>query len=68
MVEAVLSSNTSSDPLTKNMRKIEKCRTELKRWNRDHFGNVRKELVKKRRLLVEAKKEAIQSGLNHRVR
>ena len=47
---------------------MKKCGMELKRWSRNHFGNVRKELAKKRRLLVEAKKEAMQSGQNHRVR
>ena len=35
------------DPSTKAMRKVEKCGKELKMWNRDHFGNVRKELAKK---------------------
>ena len=68
VVEMVWSSNTITDPSTKIMRKIKKCGTELKRWSRDHFGNVRKGLAKKKRLLVEAKKEAMQSGLNHRVR
>lgn len=68
VVEVVGSSNTITDPSTKIMRKIKKCGTELKRWSRDHIGNMRKELAKKKRLLVEAKKEAMQSGLNHRVR
>ena len=56
------------DPSTKVMRKVEKCGKELKMWNRDHFGNVRKELAKKRRFLVDGEKEAMRSGLNHRVR
>ena len=38
------------DPSTKVMRKVEKCGKELKMWNRDHFGNVRKELAKKKKI------------------
>ena len=68
VVEVVWSSNTITDPSTKIMRKMKKCGMELKRWSCNHFGNVRKELAKKRRLLVEAKKEAMQYGQNHRVR
>ena len=56
------------DPSTKVMRKLEKCGKELKRWNQDHFGNVRKELAKKRRLLVDVEKEAMRSGSYHQVR
>ena len=68
MVEAIWSSNDMVNPSTKVMRKVEKCGKELKMWNRDHFGNVRKELAKKRRFLVDGEKEAMRSGLNHRVR
>lgn len=68
VVKAVWSSNDMVDPSTKVMRKVEKCGKELKRWNQDHFGNVRKELAKKRRFLVDAEKEAMRSGSNHRVR
>lgn len=39
----------------------------MKRWNRDHFGNVKK-LIKKRRLLVEVEKEEMSSSMNHRTR
>ena len=67
MVEAIWSSNDMVDPSTKVMRNVEKCGKELKMWNRDHFGNVRKELAKKR-FLVDGKKEAMRSGSNHRVR
>ena len=68
MVEVIWSSNDMVDPSTKVMRKVEKCGKELKMWNRDHFGNVRKELAKKRRFLVDGEKEAMRSGSNHRVR
>ena len=49
------------------MKKIEKCGKELKRWDRDHFGNVRRELAKQRRLMVIAEKESMRSGIDHRV-
>lgn len=39
----------------------------MKRWNRDHFGNVKK-LIKKMRLLVEVEKEAMSSSMNHQTR
>ena len=66
VVEAVWSSNDMVNPSTKVMRKVEKCGKELKMWNRDHFGNVRKELAKKRRFLVDGEKEAMRSDSNHR--
>lgn len=50
------------------MSKIEKCGKELKRWNRVHFGNVKRELEKKRNLLKAAKQEAIWTGHNFCVR
>ncbi|KAL0009461.1 hypothetical protein SO802_010963 [Lithocarpus litseifolius] len=68
VVEAMWSSDIKADLSNKVIRKIEKCGKELQRWNMDHFGNVRKELAKKRKLLVEAKKEAWRSGVNHRIR
>lgn len=68
MVEAVWSSNDLENPSVKVVRKIEKCGKELKRWDRDHFRNVRRELAKKRRLLVEAEKEARRTGINHCIR
>ena len=68
VVEVVWSSIESVDPSVKVMKKIEKCGKELKRWDRDHFGNVKRELAKKRKLLLEAEKEARRSGFNHRAR
>ena len=65
VIEAVWSSNVNDDPSVKVVRKIEKCGKELQRWNRDHFGNVSRELAKKRKLLVEAEKEAWRSVLNY---
>ena len=41
---------------------------ELTHWSKLHFGNVRSELNLKRRLLIKAEKEALQSGDNSLVR
>ena len=38
------------------------------RWNRDVFGKVRHELIKKKELLRKAELVAQASGVNHRVR
>ncbi|XP_023908712.1 uncharacterized protein LOC112020382 [Quercus suber] len=46
VVEAVWPSYGSTDPVIKVMKKTEKCGKELKRWDCDHFGNVRQELAK----------------------
>lgn len=40
----------------------------MQRSNRDHFGNVRREIAKRRKLLIEAEKEAWRFGLNYRIR
>lgn len=46
------------------IRKIEACGVELTRWSRDHFGNIIKELEKKkkRKELTQAERVAIQGG------
>ena len=48
IVEAVWSNTHNYDPAVEVMRKIAKSGKELHRWNREHFGNVRKELEKKK--------------------
>ena len=50
------------------MAKIEKCGMDLLWWNRNVFGNVRQELIKKIELLSRAKIEAQVSGINQRIR
>ena len=42
------------------LRKIENCGKELTRWNQKCFGNVRKELQKKRKELAWVEKLALQ--------
>ena len=50
------------------MRKIAKSGKELHRWNKEHFGNVRKELEKKRVALKKAEEVAMRKGVNFKVR
>ena len=48
--------------------KIAKCGIELTQQSHWNFGNVQKELVEKRKLLVRAEHAAMQSGCNFQVR
>ena len=41
---------------------VETCGKNLAWWNRNIFGNVRKELEKKKALLVQAKQVALENG------
>ena len=50
------------------LKKIERCGVELTKWSREKFGSVRKELDTKRRMLVDAEKKSLKSGMNNRVR
>ena len=46
---------------------MEKCGKDLSWWNKNVFGNVRRELEKLGKLLLKAEEEAIQRGDNTRV-
>ena len=48
--------------------KIDKCGKELTWWDRNVFSNVRRELERLKKLLVEAKSATMVSGNNFRVR
>ena len=50
------------------MKKVEACGKDLAWWNKNIFGNVRKELEKKKAQLAQVEREAIVSGVSHRVR
>ena len=67
VVEASWEAREVDDPATKVMRKIERCGRELKIWERDHFGNIRKSLKEKRKELAEAEKEAMRTGQNFKI-
>ena len=66
-VEAIWESREVEDLAARVIRKIDKCGRELKRWVRDHFGNIRKTLKEKRKELAEAEKEALCTGQNFRI-
>ena len=67
IVEAVWAVPDEAEPVVKVIKKIKKCGKELHAWNRTHFGNVRSELKKKRKQLIEAEKEAMRTGRNFRI-
>ena len=67
-VEVFWLSNGFEQSEDRVIKKIEKYGYELTRWSREKFGSVRKELERNRRLLTEAEKEAMTSGLNYRIR
>lgn len=48
--------------------KVDNCGRDLAWWNRNVFGNVRKELDRLKKLLVQAKSVAVLNGNNHQVR
>ena len=50
------------------LNKVEKCGKDLNWWNRNVFGNVRRELEKAKKMLIKAEREAILSGNNFQVR
>ena len=50
------------------IKKVERCGKDFEWWNHNVFGNVRLELQKKQKLLVQAEMEAVRSVMNFRVR
>lgn len=50
------------------LEQIDRCSKDLTWWNSNYFGNVQRELDKKRRLLIVAESEAMRNGYNNRVR
>ena len=48
--------------------RVEKCGRDLSWWEKNVFGNVRRELEKLKKLLPKAEEEAILRGDNTRVR
>ena len=67
-VEAVWREDSAEPWGTKIIKKVDKCGKELESWSRKNFGNVRRELEKKRQLLVHAEKQAIRRGDPKRMR
>lgn len=67
-VQAVWREDSAEPWGTKIIKKVDKCGKELESWSRKNFGNVRRELEKKRQLLVHAEKQAIRRGDPKRMR
>ena len=55
------------DPTLRTVHKIEKCGKELLKWNKEHFGHVQILLKQRRKELIHAEKEAMQTGHNFRL-
>ena len=68
VVQVAWESTVGSDLSNEILAKIEKCGSDLMGWNRNVFGHVRNELIKKKELLRKAELEAQVSGVNHKVR
>ena len=64
-VQAAWNSMVGSNLDSTILSKVEKCGKDLLWWNRNMFGSVRQELIKKKELLCEAEFEAQISGVNH---
>lgn len=67
IVEASWSSFEYGTSDSEILNRIDRCGKDLSWWNRNIFLNVRRELVKKKDLLAQAKIAAMISGQNHRV-
>uniref|UniRef100_A0A7N2LTJ2 Uncharacterized protein n=1 Tax=Quercus lobata TaxID=97700 RepID=A0A7N2LTJ2_QUELO len=68
VVEATWSSCASMDSDKAIIGKIEKCGKDLSWWNKNIFGNVRRELSKKRKMLIEEEAATINESKNYNLR
>ena len=50
------------------MKKIEQCSKELEWWEKNVFGNVRRELEEKKKKLAKIEAETMKGGDNFRLR
>lgn len=66
-IEAVWTNTNHVGPRIRVVNKVEKCGQALTSWSRKCFGSVRKDLEKARKKLIQAEKDAMISGVNHRV-
>lgn len=66
-IEAVWTNTNHVGPRIRVVNKVEKCRQALTSWSRKCFGSVRKDLEQARKKLIQAEKDAMISGVNHRV-
>lgn len=61
-IEAVWRSGDSDPWSVKLLNKVGRCGIALTKWSKTNFGSVRTELKKKRKLLQQAERRAIQGG------
>ena len=62
MVHSTWDMASASDPMSKVQAKVVNCQDQLTSWDKKFFGNVRRSLAKKRKLLAEAE-AASMSGV-----
>ena len=68
IVKAVWHDQVQCDASHQVMKKVDKCGFELTFWSCKHFGNVRRELKEKKKLLEKAEQVAVHTGNNYQVR
>ena len=61
-IEAVWSKNSDEPCDTKIVTKVDQCGKALTRWSKQAFGNVKREIERKRKELSKAEKRAISGG------
>ena len=61
-IEAVWRSGDSDPRFIKLLNKVDRCGIALAKWSKTIFGSVRAELKKKRKLLQQSERRAIQGG------
>ena len=60
LVEGVWQAHYDEVEEKKVIRKLDTCSKESTRWSRECFGNIKQELEKKKKLLSQAKRRAVQ--------
>ena len=68
VVDAAWRSCVVRDSDSEIIRKIDKCGKDLSWWNYNVFGNVRRELKKKRDLLIEEEAVVVRTGSNFQIK
>ena len=67
-IEAVWRTGNDEAKSVKLIKKIDNCGWELTEWSKKCFGNVRRDLVKKRKLLAKAEKSTQNGGSVHQMK
>ena len=68
VIEAVRRGSFPCEAERQVIRKIEKCGVELTQWSRKNFGHVRRQLIDKRKCLLQPEQQAMHGRSNNRVR